>query len=208
MIAIDLHPMLVPVVLMAEFSDVVGKMPSPGWLTRMLNSGSDAPVCLPEELKSVVRVMLRHGCFKPTGRNKPSPEYLVQAAVEGRLFSVNLPADIGNVISLHSGLPVSVLDMDILQLPLRIAIAPEGSKYIFNPSGQELDTGDLLCLHDAAGPCGSPVKDSQRTKTHAGTRRVLVVIWGVKGWEKHVEQVKTWCCDILDKVRAEYKVLR
>ena len=146
--------------------------------------------------------MLRHGKFKPAGRNKPSPEYLAQAAAEGRLSSINLPVDIGNAVSLHSGLPISVLDVDIAQSPFRIAIAAEGSKYVFNPSGQELDTTDLLCLHDAAGPCGSAVKDSQRTKTHAGTRKILIVIWGVKGWETHVEATRAWCLDILKKIGA------
>jgi DNA/RNA-binding domain of Phe-tRNA-synthetase-like protein len=36
----------------------------------------------------------------------------------------------------------------------------------------------LLCLHDEEGPCANAVKDAQRTKTNAETRRVLIVIWG------------------------------
>jgi DNA/RNA-binding domain of Phe-tRNA-synthetase-like protein len=202
MLEITPHPRLEAVVLTATLPDCVEAMPSPEWLTALLNPQANAPVKPAQDLKDAVRAMLRHGKFKPAGRNKPSSEYLAQAAAEGRLSSINLPVDIGNAVSLHSGLPISVLDVDLARPPFRIAIAPEGSKYVFNPSGQELDAGDLLCLHDTAGPCGSAVKDSQRTKTHAGTRKILIVIWGVKGWEKHVEATRAWCLDILKKIGA------
>ena len=34
-----------------------------------------------------------------------------------------------------------------------------------------------MCLFDAEGPCGNAVKDAQRTKTSADTRRTLSAIW-------------------------------
>lgn len=199
--------MLEPVVLTAILPDTVEILSAPDWLTTLFDPNAETPVKPDGELKTTVRAMLRHGKFQPSGRNKPSSEYLVRAAEEGRLQSINLPVDIGNVVSLHSGLPVSVIDLDTVKPPLRIGLAPVGSGYIFNPSGQELDTGDLLCLHDSAGPCGSPIKDSQRSKTHVGTRRVLIIIWGAKGLEQHIGRVKCWCCDILQKAGAQYEVL-
>jgi hypothetical protein len=55
----------------------------------------------------------------------------------------------------------------------------EGESYVFNPSGQVLGLQDLLLLSrlpsDTA--CASPVKDSQATKTHQATTRVLGVIY-------------------------------
>ncbi len=203
MIDIEPHPKLEAVALTAALPVCVEKMPTPDWLAALLKPQADAPVKQAPELKDAVRAMLRHGKFKPAGRNKPSSEYLAQAAQEGRLVSINLPVDVGNAVSLHSGLPISVLDLDIARQPLRIAIAAPDSKYVFNQSGQELDTGDLLCLHDAGGPCASAVKDSHRTKTHPGTRRIRVVLWGVKGWEAHVAATRDWCAEVLKKTGAD-----
>src|SRR5881392_2583557 len=45
-------------------------------------------------------------------------------------------------------------------------------------SGLPIDLGGLLCLFDADAPCANAVKDAQRTKTTAQTRRTLSLIWG------------------------------
>src|SRR5690606_14985949 len=70
-----------------------------------------APLPRTEGLRAAVRDMLRHGGYKPTGRGKPASEYLAQAAERGALSSINLAVDAGNLISLHSGLPISVVDL-------------------------------------------------------------------------------------------------
>jgi len=54
------------------------------------------------------------------------------------------------------------------------------ARYVFNASGQTIDREGLLCLCDAEGPCTNAVKDTQRTKTHGGTRRTLSIVWGPK----------------------------
>src|SRR5262249_8229951 len=95
-----------------------------------------------------------------------------------RLAAINAVVDAGNAVSLHSGLPISVVDRDALRGPLRIAVAAPGSSYAFNASGQVIDVIGLPCLGDAVGPCANAVKDSQRTKTGPGTRRILAVVWG------------------------------
>jgi DNA/RNA-binding domain of Phe-tRNA-synthetase-like protein len=81
-----------------------------------------------------------------------------------------------------------VIDAERAVPPYRLAVVPEKSRYVFNPSGQELDLKGLLCLWDAVGPCGSPVKDSQRTKTDLQTRKTLCLIWGCAEFPERVEQ--------------------
>ena len=54
---------------------------------------------------------------------------------------------------------------------LQIAVAPAGTTYVFNPSGQVIDASGLLRVPDAIGPTRArQVKDAQRTKTHDATR--------------------------------------
>ena len=172
------HPLLDCQVLSTDLSAPLGTFESPEGLLEMLTP--DAPRALPwlEDTKPAVRRLLRHGGFKPSGRNKPASEYLVQAALRGRLGSINLVVDIINAVSYHSGLPISVVDRDLLQGPPRLSIGEPLERYIFNASEQVIEVAGLLCLADDDGPCANAVKDSQRTKTHTGTERILTVIWG------------------------------
>ena len=116
-----------------------------------------------EAIRLDVRDMLRHGGYKPTGRGKPASEYLLKLADKG-LMSINLAVDACNVVSLHSGLPISVVDLDRTEGALRIAVVEGDQRYVFNASGQEIRLEGLLCLHDENGPCANAVKDSERTK--------------------------------------------
>jgi len=90
------------------------------------------------------------------------------------LSTINVAVDICNPVSLHSGLPISLIDLDRARKPFRVEVAAEGTSYVFNQAGQFIDVSGLLCLFDAEGPCANAVKDSQRTKT----RRTLTLIWG------------------------------
>lgn len=128
-------------------------------------------------LRGQIRDLLRHAGFKPTGRAKPASEYLVRAHEEGGLRPINFAVDVCNVVSLYSGIPISVVDLDLAAPPFSIAPAEPGASYVFNPAGQTIDVGRLLCLHDATGPCANAVKDAQRTKTHEHTRATLTVMW-------------------------------
>ena len=123
----------------------------------------------------------------------------MRAVTDGTLSSINLAVDACNVVSLHSGFPVSVIDLDRAKPPLRIEIAPAETRYVFNPTGQEIDVSGLVCLGDAEGPCASAVKDSQRTKTHAGTRRTLSVVWGTRALPGRTEEVVSWYRALLEE---------
>jgi DNA/RNA-binding domain of Phe-tRNA-synthetase-like protein len=149
-----------------------------------------------------VRDLLRHGGFKPTGRSKPASEYLVRAVTNGVLGAINAAVDACNVVSLHSGLPISVVDLDHARAPFRIGLAEKGATYVFNASGQTIDIGGLLCLFDAEGPTANAVKDAQRTKTTPETRRTLSVVWGTTALPGRAQAAAQWYRALLHALGA------
>jgi DNA/RNA-binding domain of Phe-tRNA-synthetase-like protein len=192
-LAVPDHPLLQLEAFVAELPDALEHCPSPDWLRAGLRLDAETPLSPPDEsVRKAVRELLRHGGFKPSGRSKPASEFLLRAATEGALSSINLAVDLCNVTSLHSGLPISVVDLDLLAPPLRVAIAEAGSSYVFNPAGQEMRLDGLVCLFDGMGASANPVKDSQRTKTHAGTRRTLCVVWGCQGLSIRAREAVAW----------------
>ena len=193
------HPLLDAAAFVTELPSPLGELASPPTLLAMLSAKGDAPFESDDAVRAAVRDLLRHGGFKPTGRSKPSSEYLLREQAEGRLGPINPVVDACNVVSLWSGIPITVIDADLATPPLSIAIAPPGSKYVFNRSGQELDLGGLICLGDAAGPCANAVKDSQRTKTHDGTRRTLSLLWGTRALDGRTARAATWYRSLLEK---------
>jgi len=174
------------------FNAPLGAVSTPPAVIAALRPDAAAPLERNEEMRAAVRDMLRHGGYKPTGRGKPASEYLVRAASEGALGSINAAVDACNAVSLHSGFPISVVDLGRARAPFRIAVAPEGASYVFNVSGQEIDLAGLVCLYDADGPCGNAVRDSQRTKTNADTQQTLSVIWGCAGFEERLKRTTDW----------------
>jgi DNA/RNA-binding domain of Phe-tRNA-synthetase-like protein len=196
------HPLLRVSAFEAHYRRPLGELPSPSWLIDLLQLNAEAPVARTEETRAAIRDMLRFGGYKPTGRGKPASEYLVRAAGEGSLGSINAAVDVCNAVSLHSGLPITMIDLDRAQPPLRIEIAGEGDSYVFNAAGQVIGLGGLLCVFDADGPCANAVKDSQRTKTHDGTERTLTVIWGAAGYEQILSRATEWYQDLLGRLDA------
>ena len=200
-LAVEPHPLLALGAFTAELAEPLGAHPSPPELAALLDATADAPLAPtddPEGLRKAVRDLLRQGGYKPTGRGKPSSEYLARAAAEGELDSINLVVDACNAASLHGGLPISVVDLDLVVPPLRVGLAAEGARYVFNRSGQEIRLDGLLSLIDAEGPCANAVKDAQRTKTHVGTTRVLALVWGTRAFESRTEQVTAFFRDRLE----------
>jgi DNA/RNA-binding domain of Phe-tRNA-synthetase-like protein len=130
--------------------------------------------------RAMVRDMLRHGTYKPTGRGKPASEYLLAAAVESAFPYINNLVDINNLVSIETRLPISMIDLTKAGFrDFVVRWGREGETYVFNPSGQVLDLRDLLLLArlPADLPCGTPVKDAQETKTDAGTVEALGVVY-------------------------------
>jgi hypothetical protein len=197
------HPSLNLAAFCASIPDGVCRVDSPPWVRALLDPAFAAPVCASGDVRTAVREMLRFGGFKPAGRNKPCPEYLARVAGEGGLPSINAAADIGNAVALHSGLPVSVVDLDRLAPPLEVRMADVGAKYVFNASGQEIDVGGLVCLFDSAGPCACAVKDAHRSKTTGDTTHTLNLVWGCKSLAGHVAGTEKWFRALLGDLGAE-----
>jgi len=189
------HPLLEAAIFVTVFPKALGELAS-------LPTNLPAPLATSDEIKKHVRDLLRQGGYKPTGRGKPSSEYLLGVAAEGPLPAINLAVDACNLVSLHSGLPISVVDLERAREPLSIAVAPAGSSYVFNVSSQTIDLGGLLCLFDADGPCANAVKDAQRTKTSAATTRTLSVVWGTSALAGRALETARWYRRLLEEAGA------
>jgi DNA/RNA-binding domain of Phe-tRNA-synthetase-like protein len=138
----------------------------------------------PAAVKEGVRAMLRRGGFKPSGRNKPASEYLAQAAREGRFPRINNLVDINNLLSLESGLPISLLDAEAVGERVVLRYGAQGEKYVFNSAGQEIDLKGLVCVcraeEGASVPMGNAIKDSMAGKLKEGTREVIGVVYATR----------------------------
>ncbi len=199
----DEHPLLDAALFVTEFPRPLAEVPSGEWLCRLLEPNAATPLEAPDDaLRGSIRRLLRHGGFKASGRSKPASEYLVRAAASGDLGPINAAVDACNAVSLHSGVPISVVDLDRAVPPFRTSVAGPQDRYVFNASGQEMDLEGLLCLWDAGGPCANAVKDSQRTKTHPGTLRTLSILWGSLEAPGRAASAAAWYRQILEGLGA------
>jgi DNA/RNA-binding domain of Phe-tRNA-synthetase-like protein len=201
-ITADPHDLLDLRAFVAIFPAPLGQMTTSSSLLDLLRPDAPAPLAASDAVRAAVRDLLRCGGFKPTGRSKPASEYLIRATGEGTLSSINVAVDACNAVSLHSGMPISVIDLDLATPPLRVGIAPPGASYVFNKAGQIMDVVGLVCLFDAEGPCANAVKDSQRTKTGPETRRTLSLIWGTRDLPARAAETEAWYRAVLEKEGA------
>lgn len=205
-LAIDPHPLLDAGVFVCRLPLDLASTDTPVEIKAFAEAGASPPLTSTDAVKTAVRDLLRHGGFKPAGRSKPASEYLAGAFAEGRFPAINPLVDACNVVSLHSGLPISLVDLDRIDGALRIQIAPAGTSYPFNPTGQVIDVGGLVCLYDAVGPTGTPVKDAQRTKTHDGTRNTIAIVWGTRALGDRTSRATRWyreLCALIPGVTVE-----
>ena len=201
------HPLLALSAFSTVFPKPLGEIECFGEVTKFFSLGSNAPLSSSDEIRKLVRDLLRVDGFKPTGRSKPASEYLIRAADQNKLGPINLAVDCCNAVSLHSGLPISVIDFEKIENPLSIEVAPVKSSYVFNQSGQTIDIGSLLCLRDAAGFCACAVKDSQRTKTDPETKSTLTLIWGINKMTQHVDSTFSWYRELLENCGAKTEIV-
>ncbi|MGV8120789.1 MAG: phenylalanine--tRNA ligase beta subunit-related protein [Candidatus Xenobiia bacterium LiM19] len=155
--------------------------PSPSPLVEKLShlvekrKGEEFP---PPSLKDSIRSLLKKGGFKPTGRNKPASEYLAQAAREGRFPFINNLVDINNYLSLLSGLPISLIDLDVTGPDIILRTGKKDESFVFNASDQVINVEGLICICSKdGGPLGNPVKDSMEAKLKESSENVVGVIY-------------------------------
>ena len=201
-ISIDDHPILDAVLLHTRWPSPLGQINALPDFEQWFQMDAASPMSPEQDIKTHVRDLLRHGGFKPSGRSKPASEYLISAVEKGRLGSINAAVDCCNVASLHSGLPISVIDAGQSNEPWRIGIAQPDTSYVFNPTGQVISIGGLVVLFDADGACAGPVKDSQRTKTHSDTVETLSVIWGTRTLPGRAQQTAEWYTELMVQIGA------
>lgn len=194
---VEPHPVLEVGAFVTRFPRPLHEIVGSDAIRALAVPGAAAPVSTSDTVKAAVRDLLRHGGFKPSGRSKPAPEYLTAAIADGRFPTINAGVDACNVVSLHSGLPISLVDLDRVDGALIVKVAPKETSYVFNPSGQVIDASGLVCVYDAQGPTGTPVKDAQRTKTHEGTRTALTVVWGTRALPDRTIATVRWYRELL-----------
>ena len=200
MLALDPHPLLDAAAFTTTFPKALADLPA-------LPPVTAAPLSSDDAVRAAVRDLLRQGGYKPTGRGKPSAEYLVRAVGEGALGAINLAVDCCNAVSLASGLPISVVDLALARAPFRIGLGSAGARYVFNAGGQEIDIAGLLCLFDADGPCANAVKDAQRTKTTPATTRTLSIVWASAGLEPRLARTLAWYRELLARAGARSEMV-
>lgn len=136
---------------------------------------------LDEETKKAVRDLLRGRGYKPSGRGKPASEYLAGAVARGRFPEIDNVVDINNLISLETGWPVSIFDLDSARAGgdgLEIRYGRPGESFAFNEAGQSIDIEGLISVARVGGEAiGNPVKDSMTAKISPDTRSVLAVLY-------------------------------
>jgi DNA/RNA-binding domain of Phe-tRNA-synthetase-like protein len=203
MVQLEAHPLLDARCFIAIFPTPLGEVGRVEEVMKLLSTTADVPLSADDVVRAAVRDLLRQGGYKPTGRGKPASEYLLRAVTEGALSSINVAVDACNVVSLHSGLPISVIDLTLAKAPFRVGIAPAGSTYVFNQGGQTIDLGGLLCLFDAEGPCANAVKDSQRTKTTAKTTKTLSILWGTSSLPGRTQAAERWYRALLEAIGVQ-----
>lgn len=155
-----------------------------------------------QELTRTVRDLFRHGKYKPTGRGKPASEYLVKAACEDRFPRINNLVDINNLISLESGLPISLVDLGragTSQFSLRHG--REGESYVFNAGGQVIGLQDLIVVarlpQDEA--CANAVKDSMATKLTDEAQDVMAVLYAPEALEAELASATQRFAELLER---------
>jgi len=196
-IALAPHTLLEVGAFVTRFAQPMGELVTPDAISAFFDPHAQAPLASSDTVRAEVRQLLRAAGFKPSGRSKPASEYLHAAAQEGRFPRINAAVDACNAVSLCSGLPISVVDVDKLAGALVVSVAPAGTTYVFNPSGQVIDASHLLALCDAEGVSGTPVKDAQRTKTSETTRAALSIVWGTSGLPGRTHKATAWYRELI-----------
>lgn len=138
----------------------------------------------PDDVRAAVRDLLRRGGYKPTGRGKPASEYLAQAAARGEFPRISGAVDALNLVSLESGIPISLLDVPRAiggAAGLVLRRGTPGEAFVFNAGGQSIDVEGLLGVaREGGAQVGNPVKDSMEAKLRGDSTDLIAVLYGTR----------------------------
>jgi DNA/RNA-binding domain of Phe-tRNA-synthetase-like protein len=136
-------------------------------------------------LGEITAVKAIRGIFHKSGldptRYRPSSESLLRRAVKGKgLYFINSVVDLINYFSLKMLCPMGLYDADKLHPPIEWRIGKAGETY----EGIGRDRLNLECfplLADSAGPFGSPISDSMRTRVTPDCTHILWITFAPAG---------------------------
>ena len=176
------HPSLIVAVVTAD-GVTIGPTSEAGLAALRLRV--DAAADVGDDVRAGVRKLLKYGGFKATGRNKPASEYLGEAKKRGEWPIIFNAVDVNNVMSLETGWPMSVLDLDKClrddsgaESALEVRFGRPEETYVFNAAGHQIDLAGLLGLARVGGVMlGNPVKDAMHAKLDADTTRLVACLW-------------------------------
>ena len=97
MVTVEPHPLLNAGILVTEFPDRLGELPTPSEILEYLSLSAKTPLARSAEVRPAIRDLFRHGGYKPTGRGRPASEYLAKAVEKGSLPSINRAVDISKI---------------------------------------------------------------------------------------------------------------
>jgi len=128
-------------------------------------------------------------------KTRSSSEALLRRVLKGQgLHAVNNVVDTVNLASLRWLLPMGLYDLAALRGQLRLARGGPGDGY--GGIGKErVNLEDRPALYDDEGPFGAPTSDSFRTRVHAGTTRILLVVYAPRGADADPELLKRCLAD-------------
>ncbi len=129
-------------------------------------------------------------------KTRPSSEALLRRVLRGQgLYAVNNVVDTVNLASLRWLLPMGLYDLAALRGNLRLARGGSGDGY--SGIGKEhVSLADRPALYDDEGPFGAPTSDSFRTRVHAGTTRILLVVFAPR--DIHADMLPRCLADTRD----------
>jgi DNA/RNA-binding domain of Phe-tRNA-synthetase-like protein len=115
------------------------------------------------------RALYRRFGVDPT-RVRPSNEALLRRVKRGEgLPRVNSLVDVGNVMSLLLQVPVGLYDLDRVE-GTELIVRRGGPGEVYQGIGKaRVNVEGRICVADAAGPCGNPSGDSERTRITTAT---------------------------------------
>jgi DNA/RNA-binding domain of Phe-tRNA-synthetase-like protein len=131
---------------------------------------------LPEHATvAAVRALFHAAGCDPT-RYRPSSEALLRRVLKGEdLPAIQPLVDLNNCLSIELATPCGIAAADSFTPPVTLRAGRPGESFEslrgpFNLEGKPL-------LADTAGPFGTPISDSRRTRVEAGTRRAWFVAY-------------------------------
>ena len=138
MLVVASHPLLELYAFETTFPRLE-EIPSSPELLSLLRADAAVPMASDDSIREAVRDLLAARRIQADRAQQAGLGVSDQGGPRRLACSVNLAVDACNAVSLHSGLPISVVDLDRARPPFRVEVAPGGSSYVFNASGQMID---------------------------------------------------------------------